>query len=122
MAVYSKEMLSSATDGQLVDLVATASPGTLIHTVTTATLSKDEIYLWCANRATASDFLLTLEWGGTDVTRQIKQIIPAQDGLHQIQPGMILAGTTATQVIRAFGTGTDLLLVGGFVNRITATA
>jgi hypothetical protein len=65
MATYSKTTLSGSTNGRQIKVVATASAGTLIHTAHATAL--DEIWLYAVND-TATDRLLTIQWGGTTAT------------------------------------------------------
>ncbi len=116
---YSKQILSGSTNGRMVEVNNTTSPGTTIHTVqATATVAREEVYLYAMNGGTATaGHTLTVEWGGTGTADQIKVTIPPEDGLFQINPGM--AFTATTSIIRAFATATGLFRLGGWVNRAT---
>lgn len=110
----SKELLSGSTDGRVIKVAATATPGTLIHTADAA--SKDEIWLWAIN-SDPTERKLTIEFGGVAVPDDLIEMpIPPEDGPHLIVPGLIL---TNLLIVRAFGAAADLILVGGFVNRHT---
>lgn len=114
MADFSKQVLSGSTDGRLILIAATATLGTAIHTVGATAL--DEIWLWAVNAAGATQ-KLTIEFGGvTDPGDLIEFTVKPEDGLYQIVPGLIL---TNSLVVTAFCQTTNLVSVGGYVNRIT---
>ncbi len=110
MATISKEYLSVNSTGAPVQVVATATAGTLIHTAHAT--SKDEVWLYACNTS-ASSVDLTIEYGGTTAALVIS--LGAKQGMVQI-----VAGTLATNiVIRAFAGTTNVVYITGFVNRIT---
>jgi len=114
MATYSKTTLSGSTNGRQIKVVATASAGTLIHTAHATAL--DEIWLYAVND-TATDRLLTIQWGGTTATDDdIEFTVKAQNGLYLIVPGLILTGGT---VVRAYcAAAANAIQISGYVNRI----
>ena len=116
MATFSKEKFSESTNGRQIKVVATASSGTLIHTAHAT--AWDEVWLYAVND-TATDRLLTIQWGGTTATDDdIEYTVKAQNGLYLIIPGLILTGSTT---IRAFcAAAADAIQISGYVNRITA--
>lgn len=114
MATFSKLKLSGSTDGRGIKVAATATPGTTIHTAHATDL--DEIYLYAYNDDTV-DRVLTVEFGGTtDPDDLIVETIPAQQGLVLIAPGLIL---TNSCVVKAFCATANVIVVRGFVNRIS---
>lgn len=114
MSLFSKVQLSGSTSGRNVKVAATATPGTLIHTAHASAL--DEIWLWAVN-SDASDHKLTIEFGGTTAPDDLVEFtVPAEDGPHLIVPGWILTGGL---VVRGFAASANLVLVNGYVNRIT---
>lgn len=117
MATFTKRILSGSTDGKAIKVAATATPGTTIHTAVSGTADLDEVYLYAVN-SSSSDVKLTIEWGETTAPDgNIEQTITAENGLSLVLPGLILQNSS---VIRAFaGTG-NVILVHGYVNRITA--
>lgn len=118
MATYSRVLLSGSTNGRVIPVAATATPGTLIHTAIAGTASFDEIYLWVSN-VTASAATLTLEWGGvTNPGDHLTDLvsIPANSPPIPIITGMVLNNTL---VLRAFSGTASALNVGGYVNRIS---
>jgi hypothetical protein len=114
MATFSKTTLSGSTNGRQIKVVATASSGTLIHTAHATAL--DEIWLYAVND-TATDRLLTIQWGGTTATDDdIEFTVKAQNGLYLIVPGLLLTGGT---VVRAFcAAAANAIQISGYVNRI----
>ena len=114
MAAYTKVQLSGSTSGRNVKVAATATPGTLIHTASSTAI--DEIWLWCVNSDT-TDRKLTIEYGGTTSPDDTDEVtIPAEGGLILIIPGLTLTGGL---VVRAFAATANVLLINGYVNRIT---
>lgn len=114
MASFSKLILSGSTNGRMVKVAAAATPGTLLHTAHATAL--DEVWLWAVNSDAASR-KLTIELGGTTSPDDtIEQTLAAEGGLQLIVPGLIVTGGV---VVRAFAAATNLVLVGGYVNRIT---
>lgn len=47
MATITRAVLSGSSDGEMIPVIAVASPGTLIHTAHATSL--DAIYLWASN-------------------------------------------------------------------------
>ena len=87
MATFSKQKFSESTNGRQIKVVATASSGTLIHTAHATAF--DEVWLYAVND-TATDRLLTIQWGGTTATDDdIEYTVKAQNGLYLIIPGLI---------------------------------
>ena len=114
MATYTKIKLSGSTDGMGVKVVQTATLGTTIHTAHASSL--DEIWLWAVNSDT-SDRKLTIEYGGaTTPDRLIEVTIPAESGLALVLPGLLL---TNSLVVTAFAATANVIMIHGFVNRIT---
>lgn len=114
MASITKQLLSGSTNGRMVQITATSSTGTLLHTAVAGTSSIDEIILYAVNTST-SDVLLVVEYGGTGVANEIDFVIPAQVGLVDIGGRLVLQNGLT---LRAYaGTG-SVINVGGYVNRI----
>lgn len=117
MATFTKEILSGSTNGRMVKVVAVATAGTLIHTAVAGASDIDEIWLWAINTDT-TDRKLTIEFGGVAAPDDLIEVtIRAEAGLVLIIPGMTLQNSL---VVRAFAAAANVVLVGGFVNRITA--
>lgn len=114
MAQITKLKLSGSTDGRMVKVVATATLGTTIHAAHATSL--DEIWLWAVN-SDSTDRKLTIEFGGASSPDDLIEVtIPAEDGLYVVVPGLIL---TNSLVVTAFCAAANVVMIGGFVNRIT---
>jgi len=114
MATFSKVKLSGSTDGRMVKVAATATVGTTIHTAHATSL--DEISLWAVNSDTTAR-KLTIEFGGVAAPDNLIEItIPPESGLIPVVPGLIL---TNSLVVTAFAETANVVMVGGFINRIT---
>lgn len=118
MTTYSKEKLSASTDGRQIKVVATATPGTTIHTGSATPTTKDEIWLYAVNSDTV-DRKLTIEWGGVTAPDDlIEQTIKAESGLYLIVPGLILVGNATPLIVKAFCATANVVMIGGYVNQI----
>ena len=116
MATFTKQILSASTDGRAIKVVATATVGTTIHTGSTTTTTLDEIWLYAVNTS-ASSVKLTIEWGeATAPDGNIEVTILPEAGLVTVIPGLLLQNSL---VVRAFAGTADVILVHGYVNRIT---
>ena len=120
MATYSKIHLSGSTDGKLIKVAQTATAGTTIHTGSATATTYDEVWLYAVNSDT-SDRKLTIEFGGTSSPDDlIEQTITAESGLILIVPGLLIKGNATPLVVRAFAASANVVMIGGYVNRITA--
>lgn len=121
MATFSKIALSGSTDGKMVQVSATATAGTLIHTGSTTATTYDEVWLYAVNSDTSAR-KLTVEWGGTSAPADLIEFtVPAESGLYLIVPGLVIKGNaSAALVVRAFAATANVVNVAGYVNRITA--
>jgi hypothetical protein len=117
VASISKRILSGSTDGRLIAVAATSSPGTTIHTAVAGFTDIDEVNLYAVNTST-SDVLLSLQYGGTSAADEIDFVIPPQVGVVEIAQKLLLNNGS---VVRAFAGTTNVINVGGYVNRITAS-
>lgn len=102
-------LLSGSTDGRGIQIAATSSPGTTIHTATSASGQFDQIRLYFVNRHT-DNVILTLEWGGTFNSDQIITVVPYKQGLVletpslRLRAGLIVRGfANVANVINVFG-------------------
>lgn len=115
MASFSKVVLSGSTDGKQIKVVATSSPGTTIHAAHATAI--DEIWLYAVNSDT-SDRKLTIEWGGTTSPDDLKEItLPAESGDVCVVAGLVL---TNSLIVKAFAASGNVVLISGYVNRITS--
>lgn len=120
MATFSKTILSGSTDGKGIKVAATATAGTTIHTGSSTATTLDEVWLYAVNTS-ASDVKLTIEWGGTtSPDDHIEYTVKAENGLYVIVPGNIIKGNATPLVVRAFAATANVIVIHGFVNRITA--
>lgn len=114
MATYTKEILSGSTDGRMIKVVQTATAGTTIHTAHAT--AEDEIWLYAVNSDSTAR-KLTIEYGGVASPDDLIEVtIQPEAGLVLVLPGLIL---TNSLVVRAFCASTNVVMIGGYVNRIT---
>lgn len=120
MATYNKLVLSGSTDGAGILVAATASAGTTIHTASTTTTTFDEVWLYAVNTDTTAR-KLTVEWATTTAPNgNIELTVQPESGLFLVVPGLILKGNATPLVVRAFAATTNVIVIHGYVNRITA--
>jgi len=120
MATFSKIALSGSTDGRLIKVAATATAGTTIHTGSSTATTFDEVWLYAVN-SDSTDRKLTIEFGGTSSPDDlIEQTITAESGLLLVVPGLVIKGNATALVVRAFAATANVVMIGGYVNRITA--
>ena len=118
MAKAYKRKLTGSTDGMPIKVVATATPGTTIHTAVSGTTAGtfDEIWLYAYNGHTTT-VTLTIEYGGATVPDQnIIITLAAKSGLTLIVPGLILQNGL---VVKAFASVANVITLSGFVNTMT---
>lgn len=111
---------SGSTQGQGVKVVATSTAGTLIHTTGTSATVIDRLNIWAYNGHTA-DVVLTIEFGGATVPDQnIVQTVTVKSGLTLVVDGLILLGDgSAGLTVKAFAAVTNVIVLSGYVMRIT---
>jgi len=115
MATYSKELLSGSTQGKGILVTATSTAGTLIHTAVTGTTDLDEIWLYGVNTHSA-DIKLTLEWGeATEPNGNIEIVVPAEEGLMLLVPGLLLQNGLT---VKAFAATGSEIVIHGYANKI----
>jgi len=120
MATFSKIPLSGSTDGKLIKVAATATAGTTIHTGSATSTTIDEVWLYAVNSDT-TDRKLTIEFGGTSAPDDlIEQTITAESGLLLVVAGLVIKGNATPLIVRAFAATANVVMIGGYVNRITA--
>lgn len=111
-----KELLSGGTNGKNIKVTQTSSTGTEIHTVSSGTTSKDEIWLYAVNTHIA-DVNLTIQFGGTsDPDDNMNFTLRAYQGLTLLIPGLLLNNALS---IKAFASVANKIIMNGYVNRIT---
>jgi hypothetical protein len=120
MATFSKIALSGSTDGRMIKVAATATAGTTLHTGSATATTFDEIWLYAVNSDTTAR-KLTVEWGGVSSPDDLIEFtVPAESGLYLITPGLVIKGNATPLVVRAFCATANVVMVSGYVNRITA--
>ena len=115
MPVFSGSILSGSTNGRPIPVVATATPGTAIHTSGAAGF--EEVYLWATNITNAAA-TLTLEWGGvTDPGDHLVKAypIPASSLPIPIALGQRIQGGVS---IKAFSGTASAINITGYVNKV----
>jgi len=115
MATFSKLPLSGSTNGKGVQVTASATPGTTIHTAVSGTEDFDEVWMYAVN-ASASPVKLTVEYGGTAGADNIEITIPGESGLILVIPGLFLNNA---QVVTAFAATTNVITLHGYINRVS---
>jgi hypothetical protein len=109
-------LLSGSTHGKAIKVVQTATAGDTIHTAVAGTSDLDEIWLYAVNSSAAA-VKLTLEWGEVAAPDgNIEQVLTPEAGLVLLVPGLLLQNEL---VLRAFASAANVILIHGFVNRIT---
>ena len=117
MATYGKQLLSGGTTGKNIKVVATSSAGTTIHTAVSGTSNMDEVWLYACN-TDSTDRKLTIEYGGTSSPDDLTEVtIAAEAGWVLVCPGLLLQNSL---VVKAFAAAANVVIVNGYVNRITA--
>jgi hypothetical protein len=120
MATFSKQILSGSTDGKLIKVVATATTGTTIHTGSATATTFEEIWLYAVNTDTTAR-KLTIEWGGTSSPDDLIELtVLPESGLVTVVAGLVIKGNATPLVVRAFAASANVVMVGGYVNRISA--
>lgn len=110
--------LSGSTDGRGIKVVATATPGTTIHTAQASTTDMDVCELQAYNSHTA-DVAVTFECGGTSAPDDhVKRTIPAGETIAVPIPAL-----RNGLVLRAFAGTTNVIVITGApgVKRITVS-
>ena len=117
MATFSKVLLSGSTDGKAIKVAEIATAGTTIHEAGSGTSNRDEVWIYAVN-SSASSVKLTIEWGeATAPDGNIEVTILPEAGLVTVIPGLLLQNSL---VCKAFAGTANVILLHGYVNRITA--
>ena len=117
MATFSKLPLSHNTNGKNIKVTTTATAGDDIHTAVAGTSNWDEVWLYACN-TDSSDRKLTIEWGGVSAPDDLTEVtVEAESGWTLIVPGLLIQNGL---VIQAFCAAANVVMVNGYVNRITA--
>ena len=117
MATFSKLPLSHNTNGKNIKITTTATSGDDIHTAVSGTANWDDMWLYACNTDSA-DRKLTIEWGGVAAPDDLTEVtIGSEAGWVLVCPGLLIQNGL---VIQAFAAAANVVMVNGFVNRITA--
>lgn len=123
MATFTKLALQPAGTtgtGRLIKVAATATAGTAIHTASSTATTIDEVWLYAVNSDTTAR-KLTIEWGGTSSPDDLIELtVLPESGLVTVVTGLVLQGNASPLVVRAFCASANVVMIGGFVNRIAA--
>lgn len=112
-----RRILSGSVGGRPIKVVATTTPGTLIHEPSVASGYESLMHLFAVNTS-ASPVVLTIEFGGvSSPDDQVITTIPAKSGWVEIVPGFPLDKGRA---IRAFAASGNVVLVGGYASLVDA--
>lgn len=99
----------------MIKVVATATPGTTIHTAGSGTTNLDEVWLWAVNSDTSAR-KLTIEYGDTTSPDDtIEVTISPESGLVLVCPGLVIQNSL---VVKAFAATANVVMLTGYVNRI----
>lgn len=121
MATYSKEILSQSVNGKAINITATGTSTTLIHTTPSSSSSMDEVWLYATN-SSAADITFNLLYGGTNFTTDIlfEGVIEAHAGSVLVCQGLIAKGDGTTGFsIYGNSTSASGINIFGYVNRIS---
>lgn len=119
MATISKLTLSGSLYGRPIQINATESLGTAIHTTQTSSAIIDEVWLYATNNDIVTR-TLTVEYGQTGSANEINVGVPSKSGLTIALAGTTLTGTgTSGSLISAYASATGSINVVGYINRIT---
>lgn len=121
MATYSKQLLSQSNNGRSINITASGTDVTTIHTTNSSSNIIDEVWLYASN-TTAFDVTFNLLYGGTNFTTDIlfEGVIEAYAGSVLVCPGLIAKGdgTTGFSIYGNSPTSGGVN-VFGYVNRIS---
>jgi hypothetical protein len=76
---YAPMIATGSTNGRLISVVATGSPGTTLHQVSAVAGVLDDIMIQATNTGTDIE-ILTIGWGAETADSQIIVPVPPQDG------------------------------------------
>lgn len=124
MADVKKSKGGGSTDGKLIKVAATGSPGTTLHTAATGVVVGvySEVWIWAYNSDT-SPRDLTIQWGGTTAPDdEIKITLPtaaagAYMGALPVIPGWVLQNAT---VVRGYASVANKIVCHVFVNELVS--
>lgn len=107
--------ISASTNGRYINITATATVGTLVHTAVTGTVRWDKVWLYAANTS-ASAVVVTVEWGGVGTANNIVVSVPGQSQANLVYGIPLQNGL----VVGVFAGTTAVINVGGYVEQVLA--
>lgn len=107
--------LSASTNGRYIQITATASSGTLVHTSVSGTSRWDKVWLYGANTSTAQ-VAVTVEFGGTGTSNNVVTLVPAQSQANLIYGIPLQNGLT----VNVYAATPSVINVGGYVEQVLA--
>jgi hypothetical protein len=107
--------LSGSTRGRPIQIAATATLGTTIHTATTTSGQLDRLFLWLTNTS-SSAVTVTIEFGAAGTGLNVKIVVPANETVLAIDGAVI--GGAATDTVTAFASVTNVVNAFGRVERL----
>lgn len=116
MAGMTTIALSGSTRGRPIQITATASAGTLLHTATTTAGQIDKVFIDLTNTS-ASAVTVTIEFGTTGAGAEMDIVVPANATVRAVD-GAVLGGA-ATDTIRAFASVGSVVNAVGRVERLS---
>lgn len=117
MATFSKTILSGSTDGKAINVAATSSPGTTIHTGSSTSSDIHELWLYATNYSTNVQWL-TVQWGGTASQDEFTIGVDPNVGLMLVSAGLIIKGNATPNVVRAYASSASTIAILGYVHTI----
>lgn len=112
MATGTRFKLSSSTNGRPIQITATATPGTPIHTADAS--DNDEVDLVAYNGDTSAR-QVTLEWGATGIGSELGPVEIPPLSWFPIAAGLHIEGGAS---IAAYADAANVVKIAGKVNRI----
>ncbi|HEC26695.1 MAG TPA: hypothetical protein ENI67_04715 [Gammaproteobacteria bacterium] len=110
-------ILSGSTNGKYIPIIATGTPGTLIHTAIAAIDRLDRVYLYAVNNHTAA-VTVTVEFGDTTAATNVVLTIPSKSGKYVLLNGDVLQNALTANV---FASVTAVVACSGYVLRSEIT-
>ena len=114
---FTTRVLSGSTRGRPIQITATASTGTTLHTATTTTGELDRIYIDLTNTS-SSAVTVTIEYGTTGAASELDIVVPANATVRALD-GVVLGGA-ATDTVTAYASTGSVVNAVGRVERIPA--
>lgn len=104
-----------------ITTVPTTTTFTYARTASNVTSAASSGSVYPAATAASQSVRLTVQWGGTTaVDDDITYTMTNQNGLYLICAGLVLRGNATPLVVRAYADVANVVVMHGYVNRITA--